>query len=232
MKINPMNLQVKLFCVSLIAFGFSLSSISSQEKMESWHHQTGNSEFPTGIGSSEFYSNMPSPTSRKIVVAILDSGVDIGHPDLKDNIWINPGEIAGNKKDDDGNGYVDDIHGWNFIGGPDGQSVVKESYEVTRVYAMERDKWKNVDPAKLKGKKKKEYEKFLEVKTVVETKLENAKAHIAEVNEMEVKVMTALRAAKAELNGDTLDVTKLEMSDNPDVVTASKIVRNVQEQGI
>ena len=164
MKINPMNLLVKLFCVSLIAFGFSLSAVSSQEKMENWHHQTGTSEFPTGIGSSEFYSNMPSATSRKIVVAILESGVDIGHPDLQDNIWINPGEIAGNKKDDDGNGYVDDIHGWNFIGGPDGRSVLKESYEVTRVYAREKDKWANVDASKLKGKKKKEYQKYLEIK--------------------------------------------------------------------
>lgn len=48
------------------------------------------------------------------VIAIMDSGVDVGHPDLADNMWVNPGEIAGNGVDDDGNGYKDDIHGWDF----------------------------------------------------------------------------------------------------------------------
>jgi subtilisin family serine protease len=55
-----------------------------------------------------------STGSRDIVIAVLGTGVDVNHPDLKDNIWTNKGEIAGNKIDDDGNGYVDDVHGWNF----------------------------------------------------------------------------------------------------------------------
>ncbi len=50
-----------------------------------------------------------------IVVAILDTGMDTTHPDLAPNLWTNPGEIAGNGLDDDGNGYVDDIHGWDFV---------------------------------------------------------------------------------------------------------------------
>ncbi len=52
-----------------------------------------------------------------IPIAIIDSGVDIDHPDLKDNIWRNVNEIAGNGIDDDGNGYVDDVHGWDFVAG-------------------------------------------------------------------------------------------------------------------
>jgi len=53
--------------------------------------------------------------SDEIVVAVIDTGVDIGHPDIKDNIWVNPGEIAGDGLDNDNNGYIDDINGWNFI---------------------------------------------------------------------------------------------------------------------
>ena len=57
-----------------------------------------------------------SKGSRNIVVAVIDTGIDINHPDLKNNIWRNPGEIPDNNKDDDNNGFVDDIHGWNFAG--------------------------------------------------------------------------------------------------------------------
>jgi subtilisin family serine protease len=55
--------------------------------------------------------------SSSNVVGVIDTGVDYNHPDLAANIWTNPGEIAGNGVDDDGNGYVDDIHGWDFVNG-------------------------------------------------------------------------------------------------------------------
>ena len=53
--------------------------------------------------------------SPQVVIAVIDSGVQINHPDLKDNIWRNPGEIAENGRDDDQNGYIDDLHGWDFV---------------------------------------------------------------------------------------------------------------------
>ena len=68
-------------------------------------------------------------------MAVIDGGVDTAQVDLDDVLWSNPGETPGNGRDDDGNGYVDDVHGWNFIGGPDGRSVDEETFEVTRLHA-------------------------------------------------------------------------------------------------
>ena len=71
---------------------------------------------------------------RTVVVAVIDGGVDTAHADLRANLWSNPKETAGNGRDDDGNGYADDVRGWNFIGGKDGRSVHHDTHELARLY--------------------------------------------------------------------------------------------------
>ena len=61
-------------------------------------------------------NDSPAGGSPDVIVAVIDTGVDYNHEDLRNNIWTNPGEIPGNGKDDDGNGYVDDVYGWDFVG--------------------------------------------------------------------------------------------------------------------
>ena len=71
---------------------------------------------------------------RTVVVAVIDGGVDTAHADLRAVLWSNPKEVAGNRADDDGNGYADDVRGWDFIGGPGGD-VHQDTYELTRLVA-------------------------------------------------------------------------------------------------
>ncbi len=228
----PMRFHV-LLLLSL-CFVFTGLSVSAQDEhaFEHWFLQGPESDSPNGIRAADWYATAPAAKPKTIIVAVLDSGVDTDHPDLKPNIWSNPGEIPGNQVDDDGNGYKDDVHGWNFLGGPNGTSVNKETFEITRVYAMEKPKWANVDPAKLSGKKKKEYEEFLQMKETIESKVAAAKEQLDQAGQLENKVMEALEAAKAELKGDSLNVEVLEKSENEGVQIAAKIIRNVQEQGI
>ncbi len=72
--------------------------------------------------------------ARTVVVAVIDGGVDTAHVDLRGNLWRNTDEIQGNRIDDDTNGYVDDVYGWNFIGGADGRPVRYDTFEITRLY--------------------------------------------------------------------------------------------------
>ncbi|HEY1202025.1 MAG TPA: S8 family peptidase, partial [Niastella sp.] len=107
---------------------------------------------------------------KTVLVAVIDSGIDTLHEDLKDILWVNPKEIPGNGIDDDGNGYIDDIHGWNFIGGKDGKNVKQDSYEGARVYHMYKAKFadKNIDTTKMSADEKDDYKMWLKSKKKIE----------------------------------------------------------------
>jgi cell wall-associated protease len=100
---------------------------------------------------------------QAVIVAIIDGGTDVDHEDLRRIIWTNPGELAGNGIDDDHNGYVDDIHGWNFIGGPGGE-VNQETNELTRQFVRLHKVYGGKPDDKQSSARRKEYEEYIRVK--------------------------------------------------------------------
>ena len=116
-----------------------------------WHLQDLKENGTNGISLDKAYQFLKGKKSKTVVVAVIDSGVDTLHEDLKEVLWHNPKEVPGNGVDDDKNGYVDDIYGWNFIGGKDGKNVTVDSYERDRVYHQYKDKYegKDIDPLSL-----------------------------------------------------------------------------------
>lgn len=118
--------------------------VTLAKPIEGWHllgastamEASANEWKNQGIALHQAYSLLDSTarSPKKVVVAIIDSGSDVDHEDLKDNIWINEDEVVGNMLDDDANGYVDDVYGWNFIGGQDSSHVNYDTYELTRLY--------------------------------------------------------------------------------------------------
>ena len=103
----------------------------------SWALGDPDSDRVEGTRTTRAYAELAlKPPAKPILVAVIDTGIDINHPDLKEVIWSNPGEVGGKPGvDDDGNGFIDDLHGWNFIGSREGKQLVTSTMEVTRQLA-------------------------------------------------------------------------------------------------
>ena len=105
-----------------------------------------------------------------MLVAVIDSGIDTAHVDLKPILWRNPGEIPGNGIDDDHNGYVDDVHGWNFLGGKDGRNISVETLESTRVVAQYGPRFAGRTSAQIKPAERADYRLYLRAKKAYDAK--------------------------------------------------------------
>lgn len=170
-----------------------------------------------GVSSEKVLeSTLKSRQNKTVVVAILDSGVDFMHEDLKGNMWINKGEIPNNGKDDDNNGYIDDIHGWNFIGGKNGENVSVDNLEVTRVYAKLKYKFSTADPDKIPNHEKKDYALFLKTKNDVESRRQAAQEALDGINQSETLVRSAINAVVTALADKPLTMQNIELMDGGD----------------
>jgi len=202
--------KVKMKILSFIAFIIIGISTNICGQNPGWHMLKPVKDGPTGISVTKVYSNLlKGKSSTPVVVAVIDSGVDVEHEDLRDVTWVNTDEIPGNNIDDDNNGYIDDVNGWNFIGGPEG-NVDYDTYEVTRLYGKYRYKFDNADVNKLSKDDKKLYKKWSKWKDEVESKRKSGESSLKRVIEFEEGVVNGLNAVKKALDGKPATLENLQ----------------------
>lgn len=162
------NLLKMLFVGACAGFTIPMSAQESVKtrnvSFEGWHLLSYEKDgvYAAEVNQAYEYLKNRKPAARTIV-GIIDGGVDITHEDIKDVLWCNPGEIPGNGIDDDKNGYVDDVHGWNFLGTPDGKQMELGFTMADHEYLKLREKYETVDTVSFSPKERKKYAYFQDV---------------------------------------------------------------------
>ena len=154
-----------------------VSSVTEIDKSYlNWYNLDAKQDKVPGVSVNRAYNELlvDKQPKKKVVVAVIDSGTDINHEELKGRIWVNKKEIAGNGIDDDNNGYVDDVHGWGYLGNAAGENIEFETYEYVRLLRKYAPKYENVKSAQgLSEKEQKEYNTYVTVRKNYEKELED-----------------------------------------------------------
>ena len=154
--------KVLIAAAFLASFSFAFAQDKMQDNdLKTWYHKDFSTTNVYGVNTDNAYKFLESKglKPRTIVVGVLDSGVEVDHPGLINNMWKNPNEIPNNGIDDDKNGYVDDIYGWNFIGGKTAD-VDADNLEVTRMVKKYQPIFEGTDSAKNKANQAKMPEEY------------------------------------------------------------------------
>jgi cell wall-associated protease len=159
MKKRILTLSFALFSLGVMNIIYGQKS----EEIKNWY----NGATP-GMNTEKAYSSLKKEKSTTVIVAVIDSGIDIEHKDLQGKIWTNEDEIPNNGIDDDKNGYIDDVHGWNFLGSPNGENQDFARLEKTRICAELHQRFMGKSESEIADSDKADYVKYKELYSSIE----------------------------------------------------------------
>jgi len=189
--------KLKSFALGAILTGsllISLNTFAQQlpapppDPPKNWHEMDLKTDGYFGVSLNQAYEFLKGKKSRTVVVTTIDSGIDTAQKDLAPILWVNPKEIPANGKDDDHDGFVDDVHGWDFLGGKGGKVDNEETEEEVRQYYKLKDKFAGVTTAP--AGQEKEFVFWQDVKTTYDSTESKAQAELKEIS-MDLNALTA-----------------------------------------
>ena len=208
--------KISLVLSAALLFNASAFAQTENEVPKNWHQLDKAKTGYYGISLDKAYDFVKAKKlkSKTVTVAVIDSGIDTVHEDLKPVLWKNPKEIPGNKKDDDKNGYIDDVNGWNFIGGKDGRNVKEDSYEAARVYHKLKAKYGTLIPEAefaASEQEKAEIEVYKKAqKKILGDELGDPAVEIMVLKRVETNLLNADSILRIELKKDTFTGNELD----------------------
>lgn len=223
---------MKRFFSGILAVVFFLSSTAFghevDKKVLNWYNGA-KFGMSTDLAYSKLLVGMQSTT---VVVAVIDSGVDIEHEDLQGKIWVNTDEIADNNIDDDKNGYVDDIHGWNFLGNPDGENLAHEQLEMTRLYKKYEAIYKDKKREDLSADEKVEYDVYKTVRDKVEAERKDATDLLKAIMRLYEPLSEADTKIKKANGGAYTTADLKRYSKDPVLGSSAKMLLDYEKKGL
>lgn len=213
-----------LVATCFLSIGLSFAQEKADKDLMTWYHKDFSTEKVYGVNTQNAYRFLESKGLRPqtVIVGVLDSGVEINHPGLQKNMWKNPNEVPNNGKDDDNNGYIDDIHGWNFAGGKQGDVDI-DNMEVTRMVKKYQSVFEGSNSAENKANQAKmpvEYEMYINSKNIFNKKSIEAKQNY----QFYKGIKDAIPSIVATMKGKTLTEENL----NSIQPTSQEEARNLQ----
>jgi subtilisin family serine protease len=191
---------------------FTASNAQDLKTKANWFNLDFEHDGVRGMSVEKAYAELlAGRKSETVIVGVIDSGVDIEHEDLIGKIWTNKAEIADNGKDDDNNGFIDDVNGWDFIGGADGQDLAQEQAESVRLYIKYSELFGDKPKKKLLRKYREEYNTFQKIKKEIDEKKKEAEQYIPMYEGLKENF-----AIVEEILGETLgskDISKKQVQD-------------------
>ena len=175
---------------------FSFSQAKPKAELN-WYLKDPKNDKVYGVGAEKAYKLLEGKKSTEVIVAVIDSGVETDHPDLKEVIWVNKNEIPNNGIDDDKNGFIDDIHGWSFLGGLGGD-IEDEASELARMYRIEKKYFTGKSEDQINATDKDRYQNFLKLQKDFEKSKKETEAQYAQVGVLS----SYMDNVKKEFNGE------------------------------
>jgi cell wall-associated protease len=211
--------------ISLNAFGQEMQK-PEPDPPKNWHQMDLKQDGFYGVSLNQAYLFLKGKKSKTVIVTTIDSGIDTTQNDLKSILWVNPKEIPGNGKDDDHDGYVDDVHGWDFLGGKDGKVDYTETTEEVRQYFKLKDKYASITTAP--PGQEKQFAFWQSVKANYDSTYNKAEAEVKDLT-TEVNVLSATNfyikrelKLKSDQTFDKADLDRITTAN--DTITQSKTV--------
>lgn len=239
MRRTILNYLVFFFLLAGQTYSIQAQSTSKDkrvQKFENWHNADLKKDKKNGVSTDLAYLELlKGKTSTPIIVAVIDGGVDIYHEDLKDVLWTNPKEIPNNGIDDDNNGYIDDVHGWSFLGTGKKGSLVYENLELTREYARLTKKFGIKEKEDLPAQDTAEFSYFMIIKERYTKEKNEAEEMYTLYNKIKSNWEDSEDEVKKYLRKDSITMSDLKTINAPagsTVKYAAEYLLRLSKQGI